>query len=307
MLQIEFTHSYDEACRLRDAGFEPIECAFGQYGSVMGAHDMDHHGTESHREGVALRACRDLYGACADDPRFVVTGTPDADAVLAIIALAGLVPEDRLKPTFYELVNAHDTDPIGLNMFDSEAGVELAWFNQRERLMQSEEGFRTAIDHMTRLLTTGLTQGERTRVIKRDRGRRKRAHQGILHRFDRGGMELPVPTDIEAQPVRRGDAAIEGASRILVVKSTVWGFDVWYRLAPIVVSYAERMAKVTVGCPDQQTAELLLGPGGLEQAWSALGKGWGGRGTIGGSPRGVRQSLSVARETADTLLPMLRA
>lgn len=307
MLQIEFTHSYEEACRLRDAGYEPIECAFGQYGSVMGPHNMDHHGTESHREGVALRACRDLYGACADDPRFVVTGTPDADAVLAIIALAGLVSQDRLDPTFYELVNAHDTDPIGLDMFNSDAGVELAWFNQRERLMQSESGFHTAIDHMTRLLTNGLTQGERTAVTKRDRGRRRRANQGILHRFDRSGMELPFPKDIESLPVRRGDAAIEGASRILVVKSTVWGFDVWYRLAPIVVSYAERMAKVTVGCPDMQTAEMLLGPGGLEQAWSALGKGWGGRGTIGGSPRGDRQSLSVARATADALLPLLRA
>lgn len=307
MLQIEFTHDYATACRLRDAGFEPIECAFGQYGSVLGAYNLDHHGTESHREGVALRACRDLYGARSDDQRFVVTGTPDADAVLAIVALAGLVPEANLDPAFYELVNTHDTDPIGRTLFDSPEGVALAWFNQRERLTQSEAGFRTAIDHMVRLLTVGLTDAERKQVIKRDRGRRRRAEEGILHLFDRDGLALPIPSAIAPLPVRRGAMAVDAPARVLVVRSTVWGFDIWYRLAPVVVSYAERMAKVTVGCPDTATAELLFGPGGLEQAWTALGKGWGGRGTIGGSPRGQRLSLSAARETADALRPLLIA
>ena len=91
-IDLKFSNDYGEVCRLRDVGYEPIECAFGQFGSVMGPLNMDHHGTESHREGVALRACRDLYGARREDPRFAVTGAPDADAVLAIIALAGLVP-----------------------------------------------------------------------------------------------------------------------------------------------------------------------------------------------------------------------
>lgn len=306
-MQIAFTHDYTEACRLRDAGFEPIECAFGQYGSVLGEYNLDHHGTESHREGVALRACRDLYGARRDDPRFVVTGTPDADAVLAIIALAGLVPRDAIPRTFYELVNRHDTDPIGLTLFDSPEGVALAWFNQRERLMQSEDGFRTAIGHMTRLLEKGLTPAEREKVINKDRGRRRRANDGILSLFDRSGLALPLPSEPETQPVRRGAAAVDGAARILVVRSVVWGFDLWYRLAPVVVSYAERMAKVTVGCPDDATATAMFGPGGLANAWSALGKGWGGRGTIGGSPRGVRLSLSAAHDTAERLLPLLRA
>lgn len=306
-MQIAFTHDYREACALRDAGYEPIECAFGQYGSVLGEFALDHHGTESHREGVALRACRDLFGARRADPRFVVTGTPDADAVLAIIALAGLVPKDRIPRSFFELVNQHDTDPIGLPLLDSADGIALAWFNQRERLMQSEEGFRTAIGHMTRLLEKGLTPGERAQVVSKDRGRRRRASDGMIALLDRDGRSLPFPTDPDAQPVRRGAAAVEGAARILVVRSVVWGFDLWYRLAPVVVSYAERMAKVTVGCPDGATADALFGPGGLDHAWPALGKGWGGRGTIGGSPRGDRLSLSAAPETAQRLLPLLRA
>ncbi|MCA9545698.1 MAG: hypothetical protein KC613_14940, partial [Myxococcales bacterium] len=236
----------------------------------------------------------------------VVTGTPDADAVLAIVALAGLVPKDALEPAFYELVNRHDTDPIGVDLLATEQGVRLAWFNQRERLFQNEDGFRKAIGHMVRLLRGEVPAAELKAVSKSDRGRRRRAGEGILARLDGSGFELPVP-EPGTQPVRRGDAALtHDDARVLVVRSTVWGFDVWYRLAPVVVSYAERMAKVTVGCPDEATAEACFGPGGLENAWKVLGKGWGGRGTIGGSPRGERLSLTAVHETADRLLPLLK-
>lgn len=306
-LELVFTHKHPEACRLRDAGYEPVECAFGQHGSVLGRYDLDHHGTESHREGVALRACRDLYGALADDPRFVVTGTPDADAVLAIVALAGLVPKDALQPVFYELVNQHDTDPIGLDLLTSDAGEMLAWFNQRERLFQSAEGFQKGIDHMVRLLTRGLTQAERDAVHKADRGRRRRASEGVLDLLDRDGLSLPTKAPAAGAPVLRGEAATAGEGRVLVVKSTVWGFDLWYRQAPVVVSYAERMAKVTIGCPDEATAERMFGPGGLMAVWPELGKGWGGRGTIGGSPRGTRLRVTDARLTADRLISLLKA
>lgn len=303
---IVFTNSAEEACALRDQGFEPIECAFGQYGSVLGPLALDHHGTESHREGVALRACRDLYGARQRDPRFVVTGTPDADAVLAIVALAGLVPQGALDPRFYELVNRQDLDPIGLDLLKSPEGVLLVWFNQQEHLTQSEEGFHKAITHMVRLLTEGLPASERQAVETKDRHRREKALDGILERLDRNGLALPIPPHPEREPVLRGEAALDAAARVLVVRSIVWGFDVWYRLAPVVVSHASRMAKVTVGCPDHTTAEMLFGSGGLQRVWPTLGRGWGGRETIGGSPRGDRLGVEVARSTARTLLPLLQ-
>lgn len=306
-LELVFTHEHGEAVRLRDAGYEPIECAFGQHGSVLGPLALDHHGAESHREGVAIRACRDHYGARVADPRFVVTGTPDADAVLAIVALAALVPPERLEPEFYTLVNAHDTDPIGHDLLGSEPGERLAWFNQREKLFQNAEGFHKAIGHMVRLLREGLTGAERAAVHKADRGRRRRAVEGVQARLDGRGDALPVPEDFQHLPVCRGVAATEAAARVLVVHSTVWGFDAWYRLAPVVVSYAERMAKVTVGCPDTDTAARLFGPGGLDNVWPHLGVGWGGRGTIGGSPRGQRLSIREARATAERILPLLKA
>ncbi len=304
-LLIRFTNDYEAACRLRDLGFEPIECAFGQYGSVMGPLDMDHHGKESHREGVALRACRDLYGARRDDPRFVVTGTPDADAVLAIVALAGLCEPERLRPDFYQLVDAHDTDPIGHDLLATSEGEVLAHFNQQPGLFQNEGGFYTAVKLMRALLETGLEDGQRDQIRRADANRRRTALEGILAVVHRDGRRGEPPESATGLVLRRGDEATSDSARVLVVKSPVWGFDQWYRMAPVVVSYASRMAKVTVGCPDGPTARRLFGDDGLMTAWRTLGKGWGGRPTIGGSPRGTRMRVSDAYQTAETLLNLL--
>jgi hypothetical protein len=303
---IRFTNDFQEACDFRDAGYEPIECAFGQFGSVMGEHNMDHHGLESHREGVAIRACRDLYGARKDDQRFVVTGTPDADAVLAIIALGGLAPEKEITASFYELVNAHDTDPIGIDLMTSQDGVALAWFNQLPNMSQSEDGFHRAVAAMIRLLKGGVSLAETAAVQKSDLSRRKRATAGILARFDANGGELPTPDGLIERPVLRGQTAMLESARILVVNSTVWGFDVWYRAAPIVVSFSSRLQKVTVGCPDMDTAQALFGPDGLAVIWKAMGRGWGGRETIGGSPRGVKQTLADTMATAREIIKHLQ-
>ncbi len=306
-MQLVHTNDHQEACRLRDAGYEPVECAFGQLGSVLGPLALDHHGTERHREGVAIRACRDLYGARRDDPRFVVTGTPDADAVLAIIALSGVVAEHLIPQSFYELVDRQDTDPIGLDLFaDERDGVGLAWFNQQPEMTQSEKGFRRGIERMSHLLEHGLTPEVRKQVKKTDLSRRRRAIEGILARYAEDGTRLPVPPDLSGLPVLRGEEAAAASARVLVVTSTVWGFDQWYRLAPIVVSYASRIAKVTVGCPDVPTSERLFGPGGLMRVWERLGTGWGGREAIGGSPRGQRLREGDATDTARSILRLLR-
>ena len=304
-LLIRFTNDYEAACRLRDLGFEPIECAFGQHGSVLGPLNMDHHGTESHREGVALRACRDLYGARRDDPRFVVTGTPDADAVLAIVALAGLTPATRLDPVFFHLVDAHDTDPIGHDLLATPEGELIAYFNQQPGLFQNESGFYAAVKLMGTLLEDGLEKPARAHLRRADANRRRTALQGIEAVYHRDGRKTEPPADVEKLALRRGPLVTLDSSRIAVVKSGVWGFDQWYRVTPVVVSYASRMAKVTVGCPDLPTAQRLFGDDGLMTAWRALGRGWGGRPTIGGSPRGIRLRATEAHETAKTLLNLL--
>ena len=65
---------------------------------------------------MAIRACGEAFGACVDRPGYVVTGTPDADAVLAIVALSGLVSREEIPAGFPELVDRHDRDPIGMDL-----------------------------------------------------------------------------------------------------------------------------------------------------------------------------------------------
>lgn len=295
-VQVRYTDSYEEACALRDAGWEPVECAFGGHGSVLGPLAMDHHGTESHRPGVAIRAFGDAYGARAADPRFVVTGTPDADATLAIVGMAGLVELDLVPRGFIELVDLQDTAPIGLDLTTAPFGPWLLKFNQTQ-LPRGEKGFTGALDAMLGVLRAGVPNGELRHVLGKERSRMERANRAVLGIVETDGAEHP-PEATPPQPP---------PLRVALVQSTVWGFDRWYLWAPVVVSHSTRLQKVTLGCPDRETAERLLGPGGLLAIYGELGKGWGGREAVGGSPRGVPMTLDDARTTAQRVAELLRA
>lgn len=297
-MEIRFTNAFDEAVRLRDQGFEPIECAFGGHGSVMGELAMDHHGAESWRAGVAIRACTEAYGARRADPRFVVTGTPDADAVLAIVALSGLVPRESIDPGFYELVDRHDRDPIGLDLERERHGLTLLAFNQSS-LPRGEAGFRAGVARMSELLTEGLPDGAKRHVLGQERSRKDRASKALRALYLPDGREI-TPS---AEPPAKGQVP----PRVALVHSTVWGFDVWYRWAPVVVSYSTRLQKVTIGCPDDSVAEVLFGEGGLHRVFAEMGQGWGGRASVGGSPRGVPMSIEDAARTASTAARLLVA
>ena len=137
-LTIIWTASKDEAEQLTATGFEPVECSFGSTGSVVGPLAMDHHGSESHREGVAIRAYRDHFGVCKENPKFVVTGAADADATFAIAALCGILPHpsraaelEKAPPPVKAantkdisglalLVNKVDTAPIGVRLEETD-------------------------------------------------------------------------------------------------------------------------------------------------------------------------------------------
>ena len=158
---------------------------------------------------------------------------------------------------------------------------------------------------MILILTGKVSEDARAKVVRADEARKRTALRGILGLHGIDGWPQTVPQSLGDMPVLRGELTASEHIRVAVVKSAVWGFDQWYRVAPVVVSYASRMGKVTVGCPDRQTAEYLFGKEGLMTVWPRLGKGWGGREAIGGSPRGTPLELSDAHRTAAILTALL--
>jgi hypothetical protein len=265
-------------------GYEPVECAFGEE-SVLGPLEMDHHGRESGREGVALRAYRDHFGALEDRPWFVVTGAADADACFAIAALAGLLPppRDRADPEptgpgrrdligLARLINQIDVAPIGVRLADVEDGTLLLLWNQLSAPAQDAAAFYGGVDRW------------RTLVI--------RAPEHLLEAAR--GREATRVEQARAATVERI------SDRVALVEGDVWGFDVWYaEVAEVILAFNARSGQATIGCRDAATATRLFGAGGLRIVFPLLAPaGWGGRDAIGGSPRGARLTRSDARAAA---------
>ena len=84
-----------------------------------------------------------------------------------------------------------------------------------------------------------------------------------------------------------------------LVESAAPGFDVWYAdIAPVIVAYVAEGQRVTIGVKDLAAAQALFGPRGLLEVFPKLEPhGWGGRETVGGSPRGAVLSRADASDT----------
>lgn len=336
-IEIIWTADASEAERLAQAGYEPMECSFGNHGSVVGQLTMDHHGAYSELEGVALRAYRDNFGSRKDDPRFVVTGAADADACFAIAALAGALPHlsraTELKKAsapiraagtrditkLAELVNRVDTEPIGVRLEESEEGAMLLLWNQLSSSSQDATAFHAGVDRW----------------------------RAILSRAPKALLAAAKTEEANRVAEARKAEVIRIAESVAVVESAAWGFDIWYaEVTPIIVAYVAVNGNVTIGCRDAETAENLLGralgcsvcqteysegrvglpcPKGCVRStpvgdipavlelWVGLRRifprlepqGWGGREAIGGSPRGVKltheDTVVAARVIAEAI------
>jgi hypothetical protein len=284
-LTIEYVDAAREARRWRDQGYCPIECAFGEE-SVVDDLQMDHHGTMSGLEGVAIRACRDHYGARKADPRFVVTGAADADATLAIACLAGLLlptqptgPSTRPAVGFQaflplaELVSRADVDPIGLRLEESENGRRVLLFKRLASGAQDATAFHAGVDCWRLLCGSRTPRALLAAVAEEEALRVKQARAAAVECL--------------------GDA-------VALVESEVWGYDVWYaEIRPVIVAFIAAQNRVSIGCRDLATAARFFGPAGLGNVFPKLQPpGWGGRETIGGSPRGARLTREEAHAIA---------
>ena len=272
---IQHASSASNAREALASDFCPIECSFGEE-SVVDELAMDHHGALAHLESVALRAWRDHRGARRADPRFVVTGAADADATFAIAALAGLLPEGRDLGALAELIADADTRPHALaDNPRPEAALLLLWRRMASGV-QDATAFYGGVDRWRTLLKATPPQA--------------------LLEAARAEEATRIAAARTARVVRFGP-------QVALVESPVPGFDVWYaEVAPVIVAYVADAQRITIGVRDLPTAQHLFGPRGLLEVFPKLQPpGWGGRETVGGSPRGIELTVDAAVSVAQAL------
>ena len=302
-MQIIFAPTYPAALNAKiQEGATPIECSFGNLGSVVDGFVMDHHGMYSDLEGVAVRAYADHFGALrpqfkAGLCKFVVTGAADADACFAIAALIGELPHPSLAEeykdapphilaartrdisAFAALVNRMDTAPIGVQLEEVPDGDLLLLWNQMSSSSYDATAFHAGVD--------------RWRCL-----------------FSRPSQALLAATKAEKaeQTAKAREAFVmHFTPDVTYVESEVWGFDVWYaELTPCIVSRTPH-GNITLGVKDVETAEWLFGKGGLKNVFGHLApEGWGGRESIGGCPRGMVFTREQALEITEVVAKLVR-
>jgi len=303
-IEIVVTNVVSEVKSLVAAGFCPVECSIGGR-SIVDELVMDHHGDLSHLESVAIRAYRDHFAARAADPRFVICGTADADATFAVAALAGLLPHPQRKvaeslpppvkasmtkdlSALATTVAKVDCSPIGLNIPTLPGGDILLTWN--------------AMSSVTNRTSLGALQGVGLWVTLTE------GNPVQLRPF------LEAAKASEAARVQASLADLERGEQVggvlVVMESRVFGFPEWYQRdeagafeaiegwkAPVVLAWTEKGRNATIGCPNDQVAIQLFGPGGLKNVFAHL-PGWGGRESVGGSPRGVELHAEEVFEAA---------
>jgi hypothetical protein len=308
IMELILSNNVKEIEAFVEAGFCPIECSIDGK-SIVDELQMDHHGELSNLESVAVRAYRDHFGARSNDPRYICTGVPDADACFAVASLTGIIPHpdrkvsEKLPPHIRESLTRDLTDlaetiarvdvnPIGLNIPEMEGGSLLLTWNAMNNGRDSL-AFQAGVGLWRSLLEANPAQIHP--FLKASKEAEKNRIKASLEDLERGSL------------VAAGVLLIEG--------SRTFGFPEWYGRRqdfnfdhptgwkhPVVLAHLERGRNITIGCPNQEVAEALFGPGGLKNVFSKLQpEGWGGREAIGGSPRGEEISTEEAQAAAETV------
>ena len=273
-IELVYTNNFKEASKYRDAGYEPMECAFGDEGSVVGPLVLDHHCQFSSEEPVSLKAFK-LVKKGISCHKFVVTGQADPDEIDSMLLLS-----EEIKPSLEISVSIAqmDLDPIGIDRL-IEPHIRVPAFEMLYTPGKSRENHLKALEIGKRVFDSDPLCNEIKKMIPYFEEKRNQQveEEIIMNNEDVLFLETDLP---------HRDVAHKSASLIVQYKPElkIITFSGLSRIA------AKKLNKVSV--------YDLFGPTGLNKIYKAvepiIGPGSGGREEIGGSSR----EREVTREEA---------
>jgi len=260
-------------------GFIPIEMAEGSV-SYTDSLELDHHNHLSYRPAASVTALR-YYAHVPEGEiaRFMVNHV-DADCVVSALTLTGIL-DRSVHETLNREVGYLDVEPLVTPVAGFRFGKTIkAWKNA----MSGEKRGGWSWFYGLMLFYNMIVEEKKyenfiSKVESKEEERRNKAIEEIA-------------------------LAMKGNSgRTAVFSSSIWGFDYqfgrrenaaadslegWDYLC--LAARVKSAGKVTLATPSEIVAKKAFGKGGLLNLYPLLpkinGKEWGGRASVGGSPRG---------------------
>lgn len=261
-------------------GFVPIEMAEGCV-TYADFRELDHHNSYSHMPSACMTALK-YYGDLAGErPARIMVNHTDSDSVMTGLTLLGLLPRGYLEQLNPEIAQM-DTEPM---IADRDAmkfiGMIELWKSGMESVKQSGwswiAGLNLWLDmHDNPQAFEPAAESLRIRSEQRRRIAAEDMENGVL---GESGRVMMIPAS-------RVKGQYEQHMRIeTAAADSLEGWRHWCLISRVAAS-----GSVMIACPCRRVAESAFGPGGLMNVFPKLpqigGKSWGGRESVGGSPRG---------------------
>ena len=299
-IQLLWRPEVTEIQQYMDEGFVPIEMAEGTH-SFVDFRVLDHHNEYSDLPSACITALK-YYGELAgtDSAKIMVNHT-DSDSVMTGLTLLGFLPLNFLEEINPE-IGILDTEPLiaepeKMKYFELITLWKAAMGSSKQSAWSWLYGLQLWLDI----------------YFHKDR------FSGLLEKLKQYEEER---REIAADEYK--SAKISPSGRVVTItNSKVKGYDVQFmrqkEFSPLtlegwrhwcIVSYVEKSGVIMLSCPCRKVAELAFGNGGLKNILPLLpkidGKEWGGRESIGGSPRGVVAPVEILDDVANIIDKTIR-
>jgi hypothetical protein len=287
------------------AGWCPVEVSAGGE-SIVDELQLDHHGSLSELEGVALRGYRDYFRIRAANSKIVFLGFPDEDACWCAASVLRILPHPIIGDVFpdlpshrhlraaqnllllAELINAVDIDPDkGKLLEHSPAGrLMILWRQMGHPTRQDDIAWIGGVDRWINLTA-------------RD-----------IRRAENAGLELQA--ELYDRVLETPAVTFGSTSQVAVAEFTEFGrnsllYDHYTdHKSPMLVAYFADSGATSICVRNMEWARENIGPRGLLHLYELLTPaGAGGREVLGGGSRFHHFTWDDAKELGAQLATLL--